>query len=258
MCHCEYSHLFFWLIVQAGIHFHLLAGARLQGLAHPKALSFRVALVPWAPTSKQWQNWCQASLWCHCFPLVLCCHQTDRSAGRCCWRPFCRPLWSLGEDRGVTISKTALAGLISQAQLSPKSVDSMLVLGISRSPPKRVGSMLALGTSRLKPPLSAALGFSHQQRLSLRACLVDANLVLQYLFWPVPILSHSHSCSSNLSFCLTVEFHLCQDGLPCCEGSRAGCPDVADPHPLSTKAVTQGLCVSRCRPALPRTHTVDG
>lgn len=88
--------------------------------------------------------------------------------------------------------------------------------------------------------------------------LVDVNLVLQYLFWPISVLSHSHSCSSNLSVCLTVEFHLCQDGLPCCEGPRAGCPDAADPHPLSTRAVTQGLCVSRCYPALPRTHTVDG
>lgn len=51
ICRYEYSHLFFWLIVQACTHFYLLSGAPTPG-TNPKALSLRVALVPWAPTSK--------------------------------------------------------------------------------------------------------------------------------------------------------------------------------------------------------------
>lgn len=108
---------------------------------------------------------CQARLWCHRFSMVLCGHKTDRSAGRCYWRPFCRPLWLFGKDRG-----TRLQDHTCGAQLPSFHKHSHhLRVWPPRwpcSPPGHLPRVWAPCWPQTTP--LAALGFNHQQWLSLR------------------------------------------------------------------------------------------
>lgn len=112
----------------------------------------------------------------------------------------------------------------------------------------------------LKPPLLPSQRSNHGNSSFLDYFLIDFNFILQYLFWIISVLNHSsHSRSSDLSVCLTVEVHLCRDYLHCCEDSRGRLPRCLRSRSSEHQgSYTRPFCVSRFRPALPLTHTMDG